>query len=207
MYCRRAVVRALALHQRLSRVAYSEAAAAAAADKPVTAAASPVPGPSAKVVQLADQILALNLLEGKELSELLKEKLGLPKGQAPMMGMPMAMPMAVPQAAPAAAAAPAAQAAPAASAEAKPAGKPDAKGPAKKEEGGKREVDVRLDAFPEANKVKVIKEVRTFTNLGLKEAKEAIEKLPFIVKAKCPTEDAEKIKQVLTELGATVTFK
>lgn len=73
-------------------------------------------------------------------------------------GMPMGMPMAV--GAPAAGGAPAAAgAAPAAAADAKPA---------------KTEFDVKLDSFDAANKIKVIKEVRAATGLGLKEAKDLV---------------------------------
>ncbi|KAG0449696.1 hypothetical protein HPP92_027128 [Vanilla planifolia] len=42
--------------------------------------------------------------------------------------------------------------------------------------------DVKLEKFDAAAKIKVIKEVRTFTDLGLKEAKEMVEKAPVVLK-------------------------
>lgn len=56
-------------------------------------------------------------------------------------------------------------------------------------------------------KIQVIKEVRAITSLGLKEAKELVEKVPGTVKEGIPKEEAEAIAKQLTEAGATVEIK
>lgn len=56
-------------------------------------------------------------------------------------------------------------------------------------------------------KINVIKEVRTITSLGLKEAKDLVEKLPGVVKEAIPKEEAEAVAKQLTEAGATVEIK
>src|SRR5512137_2378000 len=56
-------------------------------------------------------------------------------------------------------------------------------------------------------KINVIKEVRAITSLGLKEAKDLVEKLPGVVKEAIPKEEAEAIAKQLTEAGATVEIK
>ena len=70
----------------------------------------------------------------------------------------------------------------------------------------KTEFDVVLkDAG--AEKIKVIKEVRAITGLGLKEAKEAVEGTPKTLKEGVSKEEAEKIKAQLTAVGAVVEIK
>ena len=56
-------------------------------------------------------------------------------------------------------------------------------------------------------KIQVIKEVRTATGLGLKEAKDLVEGAPKVVKEAMNKADAEKLKKVLEEQGATVELK
>jgi large subunit ribosomal protein L7/L12 len=56
-------------------------------------------------------------------------------------------------------------------------------------------------------KINVIKEVRTITGLGLKEAKDLVEGAPKPVKEGATKDEAEKIKKVLEENGATVEIK
>lgn len=56
-------------------------------------------------------------------------------------------------------------------------------------------------------KIQVIKEIRAFTNLGLKEAKDLVESAPKPVKDGVSKEEAEKIKQVLEAVGAKVEIK
>lgn len=56
-------------------------------------------------------------------------------------------------------------------------------------------------------KINVIKEVRAITSLGLKEAKDLVEKVPGVVKESIPKEEAEAIAKQLTEAGATVEIK
>lgn len=100
---------------------------------------------SEKVTKLADDILELNLLEITDLSNVLKDRLGL--DALPMGGM---MSMA---AVPAAAGAAAEEAAPV-------------------EE--KTSFDIKLESFNADSKIKVIKEIRTITEMGLKEAKDMV---------------------------------
>ena len=68
------------------------------------------------------------------------------------------------------------------------------------------EFDVILEAAG-AEKIKVIKELRTLTSLGLKEAKDLVDGAPKTVKEKVSKEEAEKIKQTLEGAGAKVTIK
>jgi large subunit ribosomal protein L7/L12 len=68
------------------------------------------------------------------------------------------------------------------------------------------EFDVVLTSFGE-NKVAVIKTVRSITGLGLKEAKDAVEGVPTVLKEGIPKAEAEDIKKQLTEAGATVEIK
>lgn len=56
-------------------------------------------------------------------------------------------------------------------------------------------------------KIKVIKEVRALTNLGLKEAKDLVDNAPKPVMEKASKEDAEKAKAQLEEAGAKVELK
>jgi len=58
-----------------------------------------------------------------------------------------------------------------------------------------------------ANKIQVIKEIRTITSLGLKEAKELVESAPKPVKTGAKKEEAEEIKKKLEAVGATVQLK
>ena len=70
----------------------------------------------------------------------------------------------------------------------------------------KTEFDVVLSEAG-SNKIAVIKEVRTITALGLKEAKDLVEAAPKAVKEGASKEEAEEIKKKLEEAGATVELK
>ena len=70
----------------------------------------------------------------------------------------------------------------------------------------KTEFDVVLASFGD-NKLGVIKAVREITGLGLKEAKELVEGAPKTVKEAVAKDEAEKIKETLTAVGATVEIK
>ncbi len=70
----------------------------------------------------------------------------------------------------------------------------------------KTEFDVELTEVG-PNKVKVIKVVREVTGLGLKEAKDAVEAAPKVVKEGASKEEAEDIKGKLEAEGAKVTLK
>ena len=56
-------------------------------------------------------------------------------------------------------------------------------------------------------KINVIKEIRTITGLGLKEAKDLVEGAPKTVKEGISKDEAEKIRKVLEENGAAVEIK
>lgn len=58
-----------------------------------------------------------------------------------------------------------------------------------------------------AGKLKVVKEVKTITGLGLKEAKDLVDSAPAPIKQGIPKEEAESIKAVLVEAGAEVEVK
>ncbi len=58
-----------------------------------------------------------------------------------------------------------------------------------------------------ANKIAVIKEVRTITNLGLKEAKDLVDAAPKTIKEGATKEEAAEIKKKLETAGATVELK
>jgi large subunit ribosomal protein L7/L12 len=68
------------------------------------------------------------------------------------------------------------------------------------------EFDVILEAAGE-KKIQVIKEVRTLTSLGLKEAKDLVDGAPKAVLEKVTKEAADKAKAALEGAGATVTLK
>ncbi|MFC0628702.1 50S ribosomal protein L7/L12 [Kribbella deserti] len=68
------------------------------------------------------------------------------------------------------------------------------------------EFDVILESAGD-KKIQVIKEVRTLTGLGLKEAKDLVEGAPKPVVEKANKEAAEKAKAALEGAGATVTLK
>ncbi|MDO9531533.1 MAG: 50S ribosomal protein L7/L12 [Deltaproteobacteria bacterium] len=57
------------------------------------------------------------------------------------------------------------------------------------------------------NKIQVIKEVRAVTNLGLKEAKEAVESVPTTLKEAVSKAEAEEVKKKVEAQGATVEIK
>lgn len=64
---------------------------------------------------------------------------------------------------------------------------------------------ILVEAGP--NKVASIKAVRAVTGLGLKEAKNAVEGVPFTVKESVSKEEAEQLKVKLEEVGAKVDLK
>jgi len=68
------------------------------------------------------------------------------------------------------------------------------------------EFDVVMSSFG-ANKVAVIKVVRSITGLGLKEAKDMVESAPSTVKEAASKDEAEEVKKTLEEAGASVELK
>lgn len=143
---------------------------------------------SAKVKKIADEVSGLSLLELMDFTDLMQEKLGISDHEV-LFGAGFAIKgMAAPGGAAAAAPAAAAEAAPAEAA-------------APKEE--KTHFDIKLKAYDAKNKIKVIKEVRGVTSLGLKEAKDLVEGAPATLLEKVKKEDALKIVEKLkAECGA-----
>jgi len=123
----------------------------------------------ADIKKLAEEIVALTLLEAQELKTLLKDEYGI----EPAAGGAVVMAAAGDDAA---------------------AGEE------------KDEFDVILKSAGD-KKINVIKEVRGITGLGLKEAKDAIENLPFIIKKDAQKEEAESLKKKLEESGSKVELK
>lgn len=136
--------------------------------------------PSARITELVDTISGLSLLETADLVRLLKTRLNLPD-----------IPMMAQQAVPAAAQAAAGAAAPAK--EAPPAAPP------------KSEFQITLVKYDAAAKAKIIREVKNLIpGMSLVEAKTFVESAPKVLKEKAKKEEAEQLKKVLEELGATV---
>lgn len=129
---------------------------------------------SAKVNAIVEQILSLNLLEVADLTEIIQDRLGIQPG----------LPALQQQAPQQIAAAPAA-------AEAVP-------------EPEKTDFDVKLAGYEAAAKIKVIKEVRGITGLGLKEAKELVEKAPVVLKPGVPKAEAEEMLRKIEAVGGKV---
>ena len=138
---------------------------------------------SEKVAAIADRVCELTLLETHELCEVLAERLGLGDASGMMFGggmMPMTAAGGV-QGAPGGAGAGAGADAPV-------------------EE--KTSFALKLESFDAAQKIKVIKEVRAVTDLGLKEAKELVEGAPAVLKKDLKKEEAEEFIAKLTAVGA-----
>ena len=69
------------------------------------------------------------------------------------------------------------------------------------------EVSVILASVPADKKIAVLKEVRTLTGLGLKEAKDLVEAAPKAVKENIKKDEAESIKKTLEAAGAVIEIK
>lgn len=123
--------------------------------------------------------MQLNLLEFSDFTKLLGKKLGMPEDMMSGGGMMMAPGMM---------AAPAGGAPAAGGAEVAPAAAEE-----------KTSFTLKLDGFDAASKIKVIKEVRAITELGLKEAKELVEGAPCVVKPGITKEEAEELKKKLED--------
>ena len=83
---------------------------------------------------------------------------------------------------------------------------PTGGGPADAPAEEQTEFDVVLTGFGD-KKIAVIKEVRALTGLGLKEAKDLVEKVPGKVKEGISKDEAEEAKKKLEEAGGTVEIK
>jgi len=72
--------------------------------------------------------------------------------------------------------------------------------------GGSDSVNIELTEIGQ-QKIAVIKVVKELLGVGLKEAKDMVEKSPVVIKEGVKSDDAEAIKTKLEEAGATVSFK
>lgn len=133
-----------------------------------------------KVQALVDDLVSLNMLEVKELTDSLKEKLGIDDSVVMPMQMNPAMFAGMAGGAPSA--------------------------PEEKVEE-KSAFDLKLKKFDPAKKIAVIKEIRAITGLGLKEAKAMVEDSPKVFKNEVAKEEAEKIRDKLQEIGAEVVLE
>ena len=139
----------------------------------------PRPPPSEKIVQLAEQIEALSEEERGQIMPTLSERLKLPKLQ-PISTDGMGMGTEGGGAA----------------------------GPKVEEKKAEKTAfDVKLEKFDAAAKIKVIKEVRAFTNLGLKEAKDLVEKVPVVLKQGVTKEEANEIIEKIKAAGGVAVME
>ncbi|KAL6011513.1 hypothetical protein ACLOJK_001961 [Asimina triloba] len=78
---------------------------------------------------------------------------------------------------------------------------------AEEKKAEKTAFDVKLEKFDAAAKIKVIKEVRAFTNLGLKEAKDLVEKAPTLLKQGVTKEEANDIIEKIKAAGGVAVME
>lgn len=149
---------------------------AATEEKAPSAASEPAASP--KVEELFQKIIWLDMIEVHLLAELINEKLGLKISEAEMERM-------------------------ARGGGGKKASDDGGDAPEEVKEE-KTAFDLKLTGFDAKAKIKVIKEIRGITSLGLKEAKELVEGAPTTVKKQIKMEEAEELKKKLEEVGATV---
>jgi len=71
----------------------------------------------------------------------------------------------------------------------------------------KTEFEVVLESFDASSKIKVLKEVRNATGLGLGEAKALVEAAPKTIKEGAAKDDAEALKKAIEAVGGKVTLK
>ncbi|KAL5097751.1 hypothetical protein RYX36_002078 [Vicia faba] len=137
----------------------------------------PRPPPSDKIVQLAERIAALSEEERGHIMPTLSERLNLPKLE-PISTEGMDL------------------------------GSEGGAGPKVEEKKAEKTAfDVKLEKFDAAAKIKVIKEVRAFTNLGLKEAKDLVEKVPTVLKQGVTKEEANTIIEKIKAAGGVAVME
>ncbi|KAL2244515.1 uncharacterized protein LOC105175889 [Sesamum indicum] len=138
--------------------------------------------PSDRVWRLVDEISGLTLVEAGELSSIIMRKLGMKEKLVVGVMKPGTVGVA--------------GAAMKTAAAAKEEKKPE-----------KTAFELKMESFDAASKLKVIKEIRSFTDLGLKEAKDLVEKMPAILKKGVSKEEAEKIIEKMKAVGANVIME
>ncbi|KAK8521466.1 hypothetical protein V6N13_077566 [Hibiscus sabdariffa] len=139
----------------------------------------PRPPPSDTIVELAEQIAALSPEERRQICPTLSERLSHLKMQTIAdEGMKLGSQGGL--------------------------GAGAAKVEEKKE---KTAFDVKLEKFDAVAKIKVLKEVRAFTNLGLKEAKDLVNKAPVILKQGVTKEEANDIMEKIKAAGGVAVME
>nr|POE57012.1 50s ribosomal protein l7/l12 [Quercus suber] len=133
--------------------------------------------PTERVFRLVDEVSGLTLAEAAELGAIMMRKMGMK--EPPTVGVlkPGAAGLA--------------GMAVKSSAAAKEEKKPE-----------KTVFEIKLESYEASAKIKIIKEVRGFTDLGLKEAKDLVEKTPSVLKRGLSKEEGEQIIEKLKALGA-----
>ena len=176
--------------------------------------------PSERVLRLTEEVLGLSLIEAADLCDLCSERLGGPKGGVgawmgggfPGAGFPGAgFPVAgFPGAGfpGAGMSAPQTSASPGPASPTPPVTPPPPSAPATPQApAAKSVVSIKLVSYDAAKKVQCVKEVRTLTALGLKEAKEAVEAAPRVLKKGVPAAEAAEFKKKLEEAGGVVELE
>lgn len=136
--------------------------------------------PTERVWKLVDEISGLTLIEAAEMSSIMMRKLGM--REMPVIGVMKA----------GAGGGVAVKTATASKEEKKP---------------EKTAFELKMNSYEAASKLKVIKEIRTFTDLALKEAKDLVEKTPVLLKKGVSKEEAEKIIEKMKAVGANVVME
>lgn len=139
--------------------------------------------PTERVFRLVDEISGLTVLESIELGSILSKKLAM--AQPPVVAV---MKVGAAGLAGMGTKAPATE--------------------AKEEKKVEKTVfELKLESFETVAKIKVIKEVRSFTDLGLKEAKDLVEKTPAVLKKGVSKEEGEQIIEKMKAVGAKVVME
>ncbi|XP_059315012.1 uncharacterized protein LOC132065582 [Lycium ferocissimum] len=137
--------------------------------------------PTERVWGLVDEVSGLTLVEVSELSSIIMKRMGMTEPPAVGVMKPGAAGLAA------------------------------MKGPeaaAKEEKKPEKTVfELKLESYESAQKIKIIKEVRSFTELKLKEAKELVEKTPAVFKKGVSKEEGEQIIDKMKALGAKVAIE
>lgn len=139
--------------------------------------------PTDRVFRLVDEVSGLTLAEVAELGSILMKKRGMK--EPPVVGVMK----------------------PGAAGLAGMAMKSSAAAAKEEKKPEKTVFELKLESYEAAAKIKIIKEVRTFTDLGLKEAKELVEKTPSVLKKGVSKEEGEQIIEKLKALGAKVVME
>ncbi|XP_027185510.1 uncharacterized protein LOC113783546 [Coffea eugenioides] len=139
--------------------------------------------PTERVWRLVDEISSLTLVEVAELGSIMMKKMGMK--EPPVVGVMKPGDVGM--------------------------GAVSMKGPAtaaKEEKKVEKTVfELKLESYDAASKIKVIKEVRSFTDLGLKEAKDLVEKTPAVFKKGVSKEEGEQIIEKMKAVGAKVVME